>query len=220
MKKKIIISLVAFICFVGGAQAQWGSGFLIDQTYMTPYQPSVTSPYNTTFNNGCKFNGTRTTTGSRVDGYSGTFTLKDGSYYYGNFDGNLNPRGSGWFIKDNTPYYNTYGNNGKWISSTRVETNGQTWMITGFRRDQITFDINNYSSGNNYNNSNRSSNNNSYNRSNNHSRQCHACHGSGRLKKSVPDVSGYGISTKKYYCNECGETSMSRHIHINCTYCR
>ena len=143
MKKFIIIGIVALVCFANSAHSQ---DFLIDNTYMLPYQTSVTSIYNTTFNNGCKFNGTRTTTGSRVDGYSGTFTLNDGSYYYGNFDGNLNPIGSGWFIKDNTPYYNTYGNNGKWISSTRVETNGQTWMITGFGRDQITFDINNYSS--------------------------------------------------------------------------
>ncbi len=49
---------------------------------------------------------------------------------------------------------------------------------------------------------------------------CPVCKGTGRVKQPVPQTSGFGVDVKYTRCNECGETSMTRHIHINCKHCR
>ena len=180
MKRFFILATIALFCSTGSINAQ---DFLIDNTYMTPWQPQVSSFYETTFTNGCKFSGMRITTNGRVDGYSGKYTLKDGSYYYGNFNANLAPTGSGWYVKDDVPYYNTYNNYGKCTSSTRVETYGQTWMITGYGRHQITFNISNYNAGNSYSSgsssssTSNSSSSSSYQQKTKHAKTCTKCVG-------------------------------------------
>ena len=233
MKKSFIISLVAFFCFAGSAQAQnWGADLwgpsLIDNTYMGEYKPIIPTytEVKMRLNDGTNFEGKVEKVDGRVTAYIGTRTMQNGSYFFGYFDPNFRPIRGGWYVENNIPYYQIYDNYGNCISKKRIETYGRRYYFLDPGESGIRYFEDSYVSGynnnsNSYNNSNnRSSSNNSYNRSNNHRRQCHACHGSGRLKKSVPNVSGYGISTKKYYCNECGETSMSQHIHINCTYCR
>jgi hypothetical protein len=234
MKKSFIIGLVAFFCFVGSAQAQnwdadlWGPS-LIDNTGLIS-DPTLGKRLN--YGDGSWFQGV-------VDSYgnpqAGTYQFANGDVYVGNLSNrnrngmgvytyrngnwimcewvNGNPNGVASFYNASTrQYFDQVYRNGQLISEKQVSRptyDKETWRYQ-FVGSTPT------NNSNSYNNSNSGSSNRSYGKN----RSCHACHGSGRLKKSVPDVSGYGISSKRYYCNECGETSMSRHIHINCTYCR
>lgn len=233
MKRFFIISLVMLAYFAGKVQAQswdanlWGPS-LIDQTGFIS-DPTLGQRKN--FADGSWFQGI-------LDQYGnpkmGTYQLANGDVYVGNIS-NMQRNGMGVYTLRNGSWQM-----GEWVNGVPNGTTSFYDATTGTYYDQVfrngelisskqvsrpTYDKNSWnnihvSDAPVNSNSSSSYSGSSSSRSNNHSRQCHACHGSGRLKKSVPDVSGYGISTKKYYCNECGETSMSRHIHINCTYCR
>ncbi|MBQ7946779.1 MAG: hypothetical protein IJ277_01255 [Bacteroidaceae bacterium] len=223
--KKIILSLMVVLCATY-ANAQ---GFLIDNTIMYDWNPVIPTytEYQTTRSNGDKFNGQQERTNGNVTGYRGTLTKRDGSYYYGLFDAYFRPIRGGWYVKNNTLYYNIY-ENGVAVNTERVETGGRKFFFLDNGRNSLRFYEDSYSSSDyNYNNGSSNSSNNSsssqgYQRSNTVSRSdCKVCNGTGRIKRSVPITSGFGTETHYKYCNECGETmGASRHIHINCPHCR
>ena len=189
MKRFFILATIALFCSTGSINAQ---DFLIDNTYMTPYEPVIPTytHINKRFNNGTRFEGQEERVKNKVTGYRGALYMADGSYFYCMFDAHLRPINSGWYVKDNIPYYNTYDKFGNCIRSKRIETGGNRFYLADFSEYGLRYYGSDYSTGSSYDNgsynsgsynssSKNKSSSSSYKQKNRHPKTCTKCVGRG-----------------------------------------